>query len=88
MTTPTKPLAEVTRRAIEVLTRELGAADALRFVGQFTTGYGDYTAERDLLFADRTLDQIIAEIKTPAGAPRAKRPAARPRTARRGPGSA
>ncbi len=63
MTVQTKPLAEVTRRAIEVLSRELGAADALRFVNQFTTGYGDYTAERDSLFGQETLDQIIAEIK-------------------------
>jgi hypothetical protein len=63
MTAQTKPLAEVTRRAIEVLSRELGAADTLRFVGQFTNGFGDYTAERDALFGQTTLDQIIAEIK-------------------------
>jgi hypothetical protein len=57
-----KPLAEITHRAIEVLARELGAADAIRFINQFTTGYGDYTSERDALFAENTLDQIIADI--------------------------
>jgi hypothetical protein len=58
-----KPLAEVSRRAIEVLCRELGAVDTVRFLNQFTTGHGDYTAERDTLFAGETLDQIIADIK-------------------------
>jgi hypothetical protein len=63
MTVKSKPLAEVTHRAIEVLARELGAADAIRFINQFTTGYGDYTSERDALFAGATLDQILADIK-------------------------
>ena len=63
MTVQTKPLAEVTRRAIEVLARELGAADTLRFVNQFTTGFGNYTEEREKLFADDTLDQIVGAIK-------------------------
>lgn len=60
---PPLPLAEVTRRAIQVLSRELGAADAARFVGQFSAGLGDYTAERDELFAGLTLDQLTAEIR-------------------------
>lgn len=63
MTVQTRPLAEVTRRAIEVLTRELGAADTLRFVNQFTTGLGDYTAEREQLFGEVTLQQILGAIK-------------------------
>ncbi|WP_423226182.1 hypothetical protein [Candidatus Amarolinea aalborgensis] len=37
--------------------------DTMRFVGQFTVGYGDYTAERDELFRDMTLDDMMAEIK-------------------------
>jgi len=59
MTLKTKPLAEVTQRSIEILCRELGAADTVRFINQFTTGHGDYTAQRDVLFAGKTLDQII-----------------------------
>jgi len=35
----------------------------MRFVGQFTAGYGNYAEERDALFADLTLDDMIAEIK-------------------------
>jgi hypothetical protein len=63
MTLKHKPLAEVTQRAIEILCRELGAVDTMRFINQFTNGYGDYTSERDVLFEGETLDQIIADIK-------------------------
>jgi len=63
MTVNIKPLAEVTQRAIEILCRELGAADTIRFINQFTNGHGDYTSERDALFAGDTLDQIFADIK-------------------------
>jgi hypothetical protein len=63
MTVKNRPLAEVSRRAIEVLCRELGAVDTVRFMNQFTTGHGDYTSERDVLFAGETLDQIIGDIK-------------------------
>ncbi len=59
----TKPLAEVTQTALRVLVREIGLADTLRFVGQFTLGYGDYTEERAELFKDLTLDDMIAAIK-------------------------
>ncbi len=63
MTVKNRPLAEVSQRAIEVLCRELGAVDTVRFINQFTTGHGDYTSERDTLFAGETLDEIIADIK-------------------------
>ena len=63
MTVKNKPLAEVSQRAIEILCRELGAVDTVRFLNQFTTGHGDYTSERDTLFAGETLDQVIAGIK-------------------------
>lgn len=66
MTVETRPLAELTSRAIEVLSRELGAADTLRFVSQFTTGYGDYTAERDTLLGPMTLEEIITRIRSSA----------------------
>ena len=63
MVVQTRPLAEVTQTALRVLCREIGLADTMRFVGQFTVGYGDYTAERDELFGDMTLDDVIAGIK-------------------------
>jgi hypothetical protein len=58
-----RPLADVTHRAIEVLIREFGPADTIRFINQFTNGHGDYTSERDALFEGMMLDQIIAEIE-------------------------
>ena len=63
MVVQTKPLAEVTQIAIRVLCREIGLADTMRFVGQFAVGYGNYTEERDEMFGDMTLDDMIAEIK-------------------------
>jgi len=63
MVVQARPLAEVTQAAIRVLCTEIGLADTMRFVGQFTVGYGDYTAERDELFKDMTLDDMIAGIK-------------------------
>lgn len=63
---PLVPLVEVTRRAFEVLTRELGAADTLRFVNQFSSGAGDYTAERAEFFAGRSLTDIVADIRAAA----------------------
>ena len=63
MVVQTKPLAEVTQTAIRVLCKEIGLVDTMRFVGQFTVGYGNYTEERDALFADMTLDDMIAEIQ-------------------------
>jgi hypothetical protein len=63
MITETQPLAEVTARAIKVLCKEIGVVNAVRFVGQFTAGYGDYTEERKQLLAGLTLDNILSEIK-------------------------
>lgn len=63
MIAQTKPLAEITQEAIKVLFQTLGIVDTVRFINQFTTGYGNYTAEREALFGDITLDDIITEIK-------------------------
>lgn len=63
MITDTAPLAEVTAEAIRVLCREIGVVNTVRFVNQFSTGYGNYTEERRQLFGSMTLDEIIAQIK-------------------------
>jgi transposase-like protein len=41
-----------------VLYREIGIVNTVRFINQFTTGYGDYTQERQELFAGMTLEDI------------------------------
>ena len=56
-------MAEITQKAIQVLCKEIGLVNTVRFVGQFTMGYGNYTEKREQLFADMTLDDIITEIK-------------------------
>jgi hypothetical protein len=38
----------------------------MRFIGQYTTGRGDYTAERETLFGQATLEQVITNIKAAA----------------------
>jgi hypothetical protein len=58
-----QPLAEVTAQAIKVLCAEIGVVNTVRFIGQFTAGYGNYTEERDRLFANLTLADIVSEIK-------------------------
>lgn len=40
-----------------------GDKDAVRFCGQFTTGYGDYTKERKELFKDLTIEDVEAAIE-------------------------
>ncbi len=64
MTTEVKPLAEINRQAIRLLYRELGVVNAVRFLKQFTAGFGDYTQERDLLFGQKTLEEIVGEIES------------------------
>ena len=63
MIVQTKPLSEVTQQAIALLMKEIGVVNTVRFLNQFTMGYGDYTAERDALFADLTLDELLAAMK-------------------------
>ncbi len=63
----TKPLNQITHEAIQVLYQEIGVVNTVRFLNQFTLGYGDYTAERDALFADLTLDDILTAIKIERG---------------------
>ena len=63
MSTDTRPLIEVTQQAISLLYKELGVVDAVRFLKQFTQGYGNYTQEREALFANKSLDDIVSEIE-------------------------
>jgi hypothetical protein len=65
MNVQAKTLSEITRHAIDLLSKEMGIVDTVRFLNQFTTGYGDYTEEREHLFKDLTLDEILATMKKP-----------------------
>ena len=58
-----RPLIEVNQQAIRLLYKELGVVDAVRFLRQFTQGYGNYTQEREDMFADKSLENITDEIE-------------------------
>ncbi|MEM1056795.1 MAG: hypothetical protein AAGI52_14830 [Bacteroidota bacterium] len=63
MTVPTRPLHEIDRAGRAALVRELGVADALRFLRQYTTGSGDYTAEREQWQGDASLDELLDQAE-------------------------
>jgi hypothetical protein len=63
MITDVRPLIEINQQAISLLYKELGVVDAVRFLKQFTQGYGNYTQEREVIFANKSLDDIISEIE-------------------------
>jgi hypothetical protein len=65
-----RSLVEITKEALKVLYKEMGIVDTVRFINQFTTGYGDYTQEREQLFKGMTLDNIISEVKKKQTPPR------------------
>jgi hypothetical protein len=67
MNVQTKPLNEITQQAIALLFKEMGIVNTVRFLNQFTTGYGDYTQEREALFKDLTLDEILSAMKNVPG---------------------
>jgi hypothetical protein len=57
---PARPLNEIHEEGVRLLVREMGAADAARFISQFTAGHGDYTEERKKLFEGLTIDEVVA----------------------------
>jgi hypothetical protein len=63
MITETRPLIEINQQAIHLLYKELGVVDAVRFLRQFTQGYGNYAEEREVLFGKKSLNEIVSEIE-------------------------
>lgn len=63
MSAEIRPLAEVNAQGTEILIREMGVVDALRFLNQFRPGSGDYTKERGRWLDKLSLEQIVSEIK-------------------------
>ncbi len=57
-------LSEINQQATDILVREMGIVDTLRFISQFSRGTGDYTQERCQWLDQWSLDEIIKEIKT------------------------
>lgn len=54
---------EIQNRGWEALVSELGPVNAARFVMQNKLGSGDYTAERDDLLKNQTVEYVVARIQ-------------------------
>lgn len=50
---------EVSTAGLQALIRELGLADTARFLQQYGPGIGDYTAERDALLGDLSMEEVV-----------------------------
>ncbi|MEM8557656.1 MAG: hypothetical protein AAGG50_07520 [Bacteroidota bacterium] len=56
---PHRTAAEVNAAGIDALIRALGVADTARFLQQYGPGLGDYTAERDALIDDLSMEEVL-----------------------------
>ena len=56
-------LAEITQSAIHLLCREMGVVNTIRFLNQFSTGQGDYTAERDQQAGSLSVADAVSKIR-------------------------
>jgi hypothetical protein len=63
MSTPLSPMPQLNRRVFEILLRELGEAETMRFLSQLNRGSGNYTEERRELFDKLSLDEIREGIR-------------------------
>jgi len=63
MRASTMTLEEVRLRGLRALSRDLGPVGLVRFLQQFETGYGDYTAERHRWLGERTVEDLVQEIE-------------------------
>ncbi|MCK9631987.1 MAG: hypothetical protein M0R30_10125 [Methanoregula sp.] len=56
-----KTLNEIRIQGFEVLVKNLGPADAIRFIQSYTHGSGDYTKERKT-WLEKDFDTVVAGI--------------------------
>jgi len=79
-------LAELNKEAWRVLVKELGVVKAIRFLGQFDTGSGNYATDRDAWQEGLTVDQIIADIQRRRSQQSTKKPTRSGSSQRKKPG--
>jgi hypothetical protein len=60
---PTATLNEIRQLGLKVLVKELDPVGFIRFLQQFETGYGDYTAERETWLTETDMDTLIGKIR-------------------------
>ena len=59
----TRDFIAIREKGINALTKELGPSGMAVFMSQFDNGSGNYTEEREELFKNLTIDDIVASIK-------------------------
>jgi hypothetical protein len=57
------PLEDVRKRGFQILSKELGAFDFIRFIQQSSSGYGDYTKNKNKILSEISIDEIYNKIK-------------------------
>ncbi len=64
-------LEEIRRQGIEALARELGPVGMIRFLQQFETGKGDYSAERHQWLPDdlQIISEELKNVRLPGDTP-------------------
>jgi len=55
--------AELRRAGLDALVQALGPVGMARFFQQYDPGHGDYTADRDRLLGNPTVNQLVDEIE-------------------------
>ena len=63
MDTSVMTLEQIRLAGLRALSRDLGAAGLVRFLQQFETGDGDYTADRTRWLGERTVQELAQEIE-------------------------
>jgi len=56
-------LEQIRLTGLRALSRDLGPVGLVRFLQQFETGQGDYTAERHQWLGERTVQDLAQEIE-------------------------
>lgn len=54
---------EIQQTAFDVLHKQLGISNLIRFMQQYDKGYGNYTVDRDKWQKNYTVDSLFAEIE-------------------------
>lgn len=63
---------EIQKTAFDVLRKQLGISNLIRFMQQYDKGYGNYTVDRDLWQKNYTADSLFAEIEANKTKPKFK----------------
>ena len=54
---------KIRKEGLKALVERLGVVGTIRFLQQFEMGEGDYTRDREKFLGDKSVDELIEEIK-------------------------